>query len=771
MASTSSTNVTEILPGLEDFLRSMLSSTHLDNDHRQIAAMYLDKIDQCSQSTNQQSCFIDDQSLMNTDVITDEESDDFTDEDEQQTPTLTRQSSFHEKELYESAERQSTPSNSEWYTDIPKNDYLEAEISHENTSSIMQSQLSIPSSSSSSIIADGLLLTYDKNHNWIWRYYVLDDYDLICFPADKKSRSSNEGQSDNNCSPLWVSDITNAKVHVTTIDKEECLCLYIGLAEAIYVRPSDSSEMNVWLKAFRDASSASSIPKSRENSKSRNNVKTLSRNARRMFAQFNRKKGQIVSHLLDQMANVTGVDDKARKHYELRGKNLIHISLLHSNIVGFLVISFDNHTFVTKYCTIVDGIFRIHKSRLSDQTDQEFDLNHCKLSFPEERTRDIQFALINEDLGKIFIRGNNIYTMGRLLNTLAKYVEIIGSSQNVFQSNEKVSTTLGNKSHPSRVKSLSHLNEGCSSSNSKSFPLNITKNIYRSASKLHETRTYSSPSRSLFNRHEEYSLPNEEKTIISNETYDSPKVYNEIQSIDRNNNHILESPIPCRRTKKDQICMESRSSPNLNQSHRPSSPDTSSISSSRADPVFCIRSNSSSSSQHRNRQRRPHPLPRRTSIDYVNKFTNLFTRNSSERQTQTRSNNISASPSTYHNSNRIQPLIKDEKPTPTHVYDIPITIERSTKSPPKPTCTTDEYQVYDNVSNSDGIGKFRFVIPFNHSSRSAFTTIQPINSPSSSPTSTVSSNSIRPQTSSSSSPSQNSNTNNNNNRTRLMTAV
>jgi len=48
-------------------------------------------------------------------------------------------------------------------------------------------------------------------------------------------------------------------------------------------------------------------------------VKTLSRNARRMFAQFNRKKGQIVSHLLDQMANVTGVDEKTRKHCELRG--------------------------------------------------------------------------------------------------------------------------------------------------------------------------------------------------------------------------------------------------------------------------------------------------------------------------------------------------------------------------------------------------------------------------------------------------------------------
>jgi hypothetical protein len=48
-----------------------------------------------------------------------------------------------------------------------------------------------------------------------------------------------------------------------------------------------------------------------------------------MFAQFNRKKGQIVSHLLDQMANVTGIDDKARKHYELRGR--ISSLSIHSN--------------------------------------------------------------------------------------------------------------------------------------------------------------------------------------------------------------------------------------------------------------------------------------------------------------------------------------------------------------------------------------------------------------------------------------------------------
>jgi hypothetical protein len=107
--------------------------------------------------------------------------------------------------------------------------------------------------------------------------------------------------------------------------------LQIGLAEAIYVRPSDPNQMNIWLKviyiflnyrfnfflkAFRDAASSQKL---KNNSKTRNNVKTLSRNARRMFAQFNRKKGQIVSHLLDQMANVTGIDDKTRKQCELRG--------------------------------------------------------------------------------------------------------------------------------------------------------------------------------------------------------------------------------------------------------------------------------------------------------------------------------------------------------------------------------------------------------------------------------------------------------------------
>ena len=43
----------ELLPGLESFLRSMLSSTRLDTDHRQIAAMYAEKIDQLSKVIDQ----------------------------------------------------------------------------------------------------------------------------------------------------------------------------------------------------------------------------------------------------------------------------------------------------------------------------------------------------------------------------------------------------------------------------------------------------------------------------------------------------------------------------------------------------------------------------------------------------------------------------------------------------------------------------------------------------------------------------------------------
>ncbi len=208
------------------------------------------------------------------------------------------------------------------------------------------------------------------------------------------------------------------------------------------------------MKAFREAASTQ---KSKDNAKGRSNVKTLSRNARRMFAQFNRKKGQIVSHLLDQMANVTGVDEKTRKHCELRGKFFLEKHHFHSISLsfhlGFLVVSLDNITFVTKYCTIVDGMFRIHKSRLSEQTDHELCLNRCTLSFPEERTRDIQFALIDEQAGTIFIRGNNIYSMGRLLNTLAKYVEITGSSQFIFTSGGSGASTPLSKHRPSSINS------------------------------------------------------------------------------------------------------------------------------------------------------------------------------------------------------------------------------------------------------------------------------------------------------------------------------
>jgi hypothetical protein len=41
----------------------MVNSTNLDTDHREIATMYIDKLDQLSQLTNQQSSIIEDPSL------------------------------------------------------------------------------------------------------------------------------------------------------------------------------------------------------------------------------------------------------------------------------------------------------------------------------------------------------------------------------------------------------------------------------------------------------------------------------------------------------------------------------------------------------------------------------------------------------------------------------------------------------------------------------------------------------------------------------------
>lgn len=221
---------------------------------------------------------------INTEIISEDESDDFSDEEEEQrqhelakqqqqqsTPTIPRRSSTGDNSLYNGTSQKTSAASSQWYIDMPKNTYLEALtpkssngnllifnprnkrtflLSNEilgrsdSLSSKTPSRLSV-STPSSTIIADGLLLTYDENHNWIWRYYVLDDYDLICFPADKKSLSTSQ-----DCSPLWVSDMTNAKVHTTFIDKTECLCLQIGLAEAVYVRPSDPNQINIWLKVI-----------------------------------------------------------------------------------------------------------------------------------------------------------------------------------------------------------------------------------------------------------------------------------------------------------------------------------------------------------------------------------------------------------------------------------------------------------------------------------------------------------------------------------------
>ncbi len=145
------------------------------------------------------------------------------------------------------------------------------------------------------------------------------------------------------------------------------------------------------------------------------------------------------------------------------------------------------------------------------------------------------------------------------------------------------------------------------------------------------------------------------------------------------------------------------------------------------------------------------------------------------------------------------------QPIPKRVYDIPITIERPTKrivttfeQYQKPTISnsrsvepilstqlnkkedkqeeTPYSQGYDNLTKNDGIGKFRFVIPFNHSPTSAFmsskSTIKPINSPTSSLSSTLSSYStIRQPLPSSSNNNANLHNNNSNTRPTLMTAV
>ena len=143
------------------------------------------------------------------------------------------------------------------------------------------------------------------------------------------------------------------------------------------------------------------------------------------------------------------------------------------------------------------------------------------------------------------------------------------------------------------------------------------------------------------------------------------------------------------------------------------------------------------------------------------------------------------------------------------VYDIPITVEYPMKHPVTPFEQTHKSSIqtsrsfgpitsnknqtkrqereindeeeetpyaqgYDNLVKNDGIGKFRFVIPFNHSPSSAFTlssksTVKSIHSPIDSSSSTLSSYSTVRNTSMNN--SNLSNNTNSNPRSTLMTAV
>ncbi len=120
--------------------------------------------------------------------------------------------------------------------------------------------------------------------------------------------------------------------------------------------------------------------------------------------------------------------------------------------------------------------------------------------------------------------------MGRLLNTLAKYVEIKGSSQSVFKSNNSPSSHL-----------YSDLDLP---SNTKSFP---TKNIYRSASQLYDDRTVVVSTHSS----DRNTTPIQQGTLASNEVYDQPKFSDNMTTIDRNSNQISVPPRPRERTKND----------------------------------------------------------------------------------------------------------------------------------------------------------------------------------------------------------------------------
>ena len=123
--------------------------------------------------------------------------------------------------------------------------------------------------------------------------------------------------------------------------------------------------------------------------------------------------------------------------------------------------------------------------------------------------------------------------MGRLLNSLAKYVEIKGSSQSVFASN----------SSPS-----SHLYSDVDlPPNTKSLPTNVPKNVYRSASQLYDDQTAVVSTRSS----DRNTTPIQHETHASNEVYDQPKFSDSMTTIDRNSNQISAPPRPRERTKND----------------------------------------------------------------------------------------------------------------------------------------------------------------------------------------------------------------------------
>lgn len=191
-----------------------------------------------------------------------------------------------------------------------------------------------------------------------------------------------------------------------------------------------------------------------------------------------------------------------------------------------------------------------------------------------------------------------------------------------------------------------------STSNSSS----VKTSIYHNAAKLHENDSldtiyvlpkHRSSDDAPIPTNDNEQNPNhnntehkQEQSFPNPETYDRPKSYDNVAILstptDKNNNHLTVSTQKPEKQRSIEHAAQIEPSKSVQQSYSrskstsfyriddpPSSPENT---------IFCIRSSESTTSQNRQSRRRPNPIPRRASThtnstDYVNKITNIFSKN------------------------------------------------------------------------------------------------------------------------------------------------